>query len=197
MATIGRELDLAIRAHGLSYTAVGAAVGLSDTQVGRVARGRVPELTFVQASRLLAAVGLELAVRTYPTGEPLRDAAHLALLERLRVRLHASLTWRTEVPLALANDLRAWDAVIRAESWSIAVEAETRLGDLQAIERRLALKQRDGQMDAVILLLANTRHNRLVAASPALAARFAVRGRDALASLEGGRHPGGSALILL
>ena len=198
VATIGRELDLAIRRHGLSYTAVGGAVGLSGSQVGRVARGRSPELTVVQASRLLAAVGLELSIRSYPTGEPLRDAAHLALLARLRAHLHASLAWRTEVPLARNGDLRAWDAVIRAPTWSVGVEAETRPSDLQALERRLALKQRDGEMPTIVLLLADTRHNRaIVAGTPDLADRYPVRSRAALASLEAGADPGGSALILL
>jgi len=198
VATIGRELDLAIRRHGLSYTAVGGAVGLSGSQVGRVARGRSPELTVVQASRLLAAVGLELSIRSYPAGEPLRDAAHLALLARLRRRLHASLAWRTEVPLARNGDLRAWDAVIRAPRWSVGVEAETRPTDLQALERRLALKQRDGEMPTIVLLLADTRHNRaIVAGTPDLADRYPVRGRAALAALEAGTHPGGSVLILL
>ena len=41
------------------------------------------------------------------------------------------------------RDLRGWDAVVVAEGWADPVEAETRPTDLQALQRRVALKQRD------------------------------------------------------
>jgi hypothetical protein len=64
-----------------------------------VARGLAPDLTIVQASALLASVGQELSIRAYPSGRALRDRPQLALLERLRARVHSSLTWRAEVPV--------------------------------------------------------------------------------------------------
>lgn len=199
VANVGRELDEAIQNLGLSYTAVGRDVGLSDSQVGRVARGLSPSLTIVQASELLAAVGLDLSVRAYPTGRPLRDHRHLALLDRLRVRLHPSLTWRSEVPVAGSGDLRAWDALIGGVDWSQAVEAETRLRDVQALERRIALKLRDGAVDTVLLLIWNTRHNltTLRSLGSALEAAFPMPGRRALELLAAGVNPGASTLILL
>ena len=39
-------------------------------------------------------------------------------------------------------------------------ELETRLHDVQALERRLALKQRDGGVDIVLLVVADTTANR-------------------------------------
>ena len=69
--------------------------------------------------------------------------------------------WRTEVPLLIPGDLRAWDATIARTGFVIGVEAETRLRDLQAAARRTNLKQRDGELDHVILLVADTRANRL------------------------------------
>ena len=42
----------------------------------------------------------------------------------------------------------------------IGIEAETRARDGQELERRIATKQRDGAVAAVILLLADTRSNR-------------------------------------
>ena len=107
-----------------------------------------------------AVLGLELSLKAYPAGHPLRDAAHVALLDRLRARLSPRLTWRSEVPLANASDRRAWDACIWASGLVIGVEVETRIRDLQAIERRLALKKRDGAVASVLLLLADTRWNR-------------------------------------
>jgi hypothetical protein len=144
-------------------------------------------------------LGYELAVRPYPAGDPIRDAAHVALLERLRVRCHRSLVWRTEVPLPLPGDLRAWDATISAEAFRAAVEAETRLRDLQALDRRLALKERDGGLDCLILLVLDTRANRAVVRAHAdmLAMRFPVPGVRALELLGAGVDPGGNSLILL
>ena len=104
---IGRELRVARRSHGLSQASVAAAARLSRSKVSRVELGQDSGLSIADASALLAAVGLDLVVRAYPGGDPARDAAHTALLERLRVRLHPSLGWRTEVPLPLPGDRRA------------------------------------------------------------------------------------------
>lgn len=199
MARLGRELGNGIRDLGLSYAAVGRDVGLSGVQVSRVARGLAPDLTIVQASQLLASVGLELSIRAYPTGRPVRDAAHLALLQRLRVRLHRSLHWQIEVPVAAGPDLRAWDAVISGPGWRLPVEAETRLGDVQALTRRIGLKQRDGQMQHAIVLVADTRHNHIAlrAIGSALDGSFAVPGRRAIEFLAAGVDPGGSSIVIL
>jgi hypothetical protein len=197
--TVGRELELGARSHGLSYAAIGRDVGLSGSQVGRVARGLAPDLTIVQASELLAAVGQELSVRCFPIGRPLRDSAHLALLDRLRRALHASLAWRTEVPLPGTRDLRAWDAMVFGSEWRLGVEAETRVHDAQELQRRVALKQRDGDVEHVILLLAATRHNRAVVRSvgAGFIDAFNMPGRRMLELLRAGVEPGASAIVLL
>ena len=41
-------------------------------------------------------------------------------------------------------------------------ECEQRIGDIQALERRLALKLRDGAVDVLILVVADTAGNRRV-----------------------------------
>jgi hypothetical protein len=153
----------------------------------------------VRASELLAAVGLDLSIRTFPTGRPLRDTAHLELLDRLRTRLHPSLRWRPEAPVAGPGDLRAWDALISAAEWRIAVEAETRLRDVQALERRIELKQRDGNVEVVLLLVRDTRHNQTMLRSlgSALDGRFPLPGRRALELLGAGVNPGASSIVLL
>ena len=58
----------------ISQDTLGAAVGISGSEVGRVERGEAPWLTVVQASRLLRAAGLDLWAKTFPTGPALRDA---------------------------------------------------------------------------------------------------------------------------
>ncbi len=114
------------------------------------------------------------------------------------MRLHPVLGWRTEVPLPITNDRRAWDALIRGIGWLLAVEAETVLDDLQAAERRIALKQRDGSMEHVLLLVAATRRNRrALAAHPNAFPGFSRDARAVLRALAAGRDPGCSAIVLL
>lgn len=184
---------------GLRQQDVADALGLSRSQYSRIERGQSPDLSIALATRLFAILGLELSVRAYPSGDPLRDAAHAALLERLRVRCHRSFRWRTEVPFPMPGDLRAWDATATSPVVRIVIEGETRLRDGQALDRKLALKERDGGMDRLILLVADTRSNReaIRAYGDILQARLQVPGRRALELLGAGLDPGGNALILL
>lgn len=199
VADLARDLREARLDRGLSQDAVATAAGLSGARLSRIERGLVATLSIDQASRLLAVVGLELSARAYPAGSPMRDAAHTALLGRLRGRLHGSLRWRTEVPLPIAGDLRAWDAVITGPGWWSGVEAETRPRDMQALLRRVALKARDGGADLVLVVLTDSRHDRDLVRSHRddLATRFPIVGRRALELLAAGVRPDGSAVVIL
>jgi len=151
---------------------------------------------------LCAVVGLDLAIRAYPAGDPIRDRAQLALLERLRSRLSPTLRWRTEVPLPIEGDLRAWDADIRGNSpapWRARVEAETCIADGQALGRRLALKTRDDPDGHVILLVSDTRANRaaLRPLRDGIRAILPLNTRHILTSLRDGQDPGGSGIVIL
>jgi transcriptional regulator with XRE-family HTH domain len=183
----------------LSEATLGALIGVSGSQNSRIERGLTRGPTIEQAVMLLAGVGLELSARTFPAGEPLRDAGHVALLERFRRLLHGSLRVRTEVPFPRPGDLRAWDLVILGSDWKHAYEAETRPRDRQALERRMALKARDGDVEAVSLLLTDSRHNRDFVRfhATALQERFPVPGRRAVAALAAGENPGAGSVILL
>lgn len=199
LAAIGDELREARLGSGLTQRSVGAAVGLSHSQISRIERGLSPNVSYALLVRIGAVVGLDLPLRAFPSGEPIRDAASNALLSRLRSRLPSGVGWRTEVVLGIPGDQRAWDARIASAPAPIMVEAETHLRDVQALSRRLALKQRDGQQNAVVLLVAETRHNRRVLrlAASDLAEAFPIPGRVALAALERGERPTGSAIIVL
>jgi hypothetical protein len=140
------------------------------------------------------------------------------LLERLRAVISPTLSWRTEVPLPNPGDQRAWDAMIVGHarsggptsdgpgtdavgirSFRVGIEAETRPRDAQALQRRLALKRREGGVDHVIVLLAATRGNRafLREAWPALAADFPVSARDVIKALAAAGDPAGSAIVVM
>jgi transcriptional regulator with XRE-family HTH domain len=184
---------------GLGGADMARAAGISPAQYSRIERGLTDSLSIEQASLLLSIVGLELSVRVHPGGEPLRDAAHVALLRRFRACLHGSLRFTTEVAFPGFGDPRAWDGVVAAGDWRHGVEAETRPRDRQALERRLALKLRDGDVSSMSLLLIDSRHNRdFVRANwDSLGERFPIPGRRSLELLRAGVDPGGNSIILL
>jgi len=187
---------------GLSQRDVARAIGTSHSRIGRFERSATlgSDLPFIGA--YCAVVGLDLAIRTYPAGDPIRDRAQLALLERLRVRLHPTLRWRSEVPLPIEKDLRAWDAEIRGRdprSWRARVEAETRIADGQALERKLTLKLRDDPDGHLILLVSDTRSNRaaLATLAPGLSGMLPRSTREILSALTAGREPLGSGVAII
>lgn len=109
--------------------------------------------------------------------------------------------WRIafEVPLPIRDDQRAWDAVATVGRLRIGIEAENRLTDLQSLLRRLSMKQRDGDVDRLVLLVRGTHLNRSIVrefASP-LREAFPIPARQALSALADGRDPGGDAVIFL
>jgi len=158
-------------------------------------------LSLVDAVRIATVVGLDLSIRTYPGGTGIRDAGQARRLQIVLGRVGAPLTARTEVPLPATTDVpeqRAWDAVIEGAGAMTAIELETRVYDLQAQQRRLALKTRDGAPGRVLLVVADTRANRRVLREHPEAFGWLPRlpARIVLAELAAGRHPP-SALILI
>jgi transcriptional regulator with XRE-family HTH domain len=196
---LGREIRMARLAAGLSQRYVAESAGLSQPVLSRLERGVPPWLDAIAIARALAVVGLELGLRAYPGSGPFRDAAHLALLARFR-RVASPFAWMPEVALPIAGDRRAWDlAALQRGTVVLAVEAETRLVDAQALCRRLALKKRDGGVDRLVLVLADTRGNRaaVMAAGTYLRAQFPGEARGTLAHLRAGRVPPEDAIVFV
>jgi hypothetical protein len=81
----------------------------------------------------------------------------------------------------------------------VPIDAETRLRDVQALSRSKALKLRDDGGGLMILLVANTRHNRhaLRLARADLVAAFPIAGGRVLEAVVQGRSPAGSGIVLL
>jgi hypothetical protein len=167
--------------------------------VSRIERGLVPSVSILGLSRLLAVCGLELSARAFPRGEPIRDRAQLDLLARFRAKLHASIRFATEVPLPIHRDLRSWDVLISMPGWRFGVEVETGPDDAQALGRRTRLKERDGAVDGVILVVPGTRRVRqfLQAAAPTLDPIFPAAGSVTLELLRVGRRPIGNSIVVL
>jgi transcriptional regulator with XRE-family HTH domain len=189
--------DLRLQA-GLTQRGVGRAIGISNATYGRIERGEVRDVGLVRATLISAVLGADLSIRIFPGGPPLRDQAHGALLIRFQRRLPPR--WRTmrESPMPIAGDQRAWDLRLEGPV-SIGVEAETRPTDLQAMERAVHLKQRDSNVNRVILLVSDTERNRalLRAALPLLRPSFPLSTREVLQALREGRDPGADGLVVL
>lgn len=100
--------------------------------------------------------------------------------------------------MPITGDLRSGDAVITVQLTDLLVEAETHLGDIQALERRAGAKARDLGVERVVLLVASTRHNRhVIALHPELSQRFPIGTRACLAALGRGEDPGGDCLVVV
>ena len=195
---IGADVRRARRSLGLSLASVAQVGGRSASSLSRIERGRVRNVPLLTLARLCEIVGLELSARAYPGGQPLRDARHAALLERLHVKVGSGLRWSLEVPLPGAGDQRAWDAMVSGRGWRYGIECETNPVDGQALIRRLSMKRRDGLVDGIILIVPDTRQARLFRRefAPLLATDFPIPAARAIRHLASGTDPGGSSIIV-
>lgn len=154
-----REFHEARLMAGASQERIGRAINRSDAWVSWTESSANASLSIVDASRMLACVGLDLSGRAYPAGRGIRDEAQLALIAHFMSLVLPRWDWRTEVPIPLPGDPRAWDVILRGPAVTIGVEAESRLRDIQALDRRVMLKLRDSGLDRVVILVAATRTN--------------------------------------
>lgn len=197
--TVGAEIRSARLSAGMSLKEAGALAGMSHAQFARIERGLLPTVSVDQLARACAAVGLRLVVRAEAGPGPAIDAGQLAMLDRFRRLLPDLPALATEVPFPNPGDPRAWDAVLRLEGRRIAFEAESRLRDAQALDRRCQTKLRDGAADVLILLVNDTAHNRAFLAEhrEALRSTFPLDGRQVLRALRAGRVPERNGLLLI
>lgn len=198
LTRIGGELRRARIEAGSSTRQVGTALGISHTQVQRIEAGAAPHVDLDLLARFAAVVGCELSMGIHPSGPPVRDKAHIALLGRFAARLHRAIAWRTEVQVPIPGDLRSADGVAMTPAFGAIVEAETRVDDVQAVVRRSRSKQRDLGVPRAILLVNDTRHNRnVIRQVPDLRREFPIDTRQCLAALSRGEDPGGDCLVIL
>jgi transcriptional regulator with XRE-family HTH domain len=160
LAQLGATAREARIAAGLSQAELGRALGVSRMAVGRWESGLLAATTVLDLARALRLLGLELRFSAYPVGSPLRDAGHLRLIERVLSHVAPPLRYAPDAPLPNPGDLRAWDILLALDHHRVAIEAETVLRDLQELVRRINTKRRDGGVDGLVLVLANTQRNR-------------------------------------
>lgn len=187
-------------AAGLTLVQVGRGLGISRSEASRIERGEARWVDLATLSRFAAVVGLDLWVRTYPGCEPIRDIAHVRLTDAFRALVGPGLVIRAEVPIGDPRDLRAWDLTLTDRSLDRSgVELETRLVDGQDQLHRLERKRTDGDVSRILLVVADTRANRLAvrAASGLLSTVLSPDDREAREALAAGRIPPRDTLILV
>ena len=196
----GREIAAARRSAGATQRHVAAIAGMSASQLGRLERGELLRPTLDVIFRAARAAGFSASLKLYPDGSRLRDEGQLRVLTRFDRVSAAALRTRREVRLPVEGDQRAWDERITDGRANASVECEVHPHDIQAVQRRIALKQRDDpSAGVVILLVADTAHNRRVLAErrEALRPQFPLDGGAILRALRAGRIPQVSGVLLL
>jgi transcriptional regulator with XRE-family HTH domain len=194
-----RDLRSARFAAGLSQAAVGRALGVSRSLLAGWERGELLASP-LQLAGWGAVVGLDVAIRAHAAGTPLRDAAQLRILARAHRAIGDRWRWHSEVPVSRDPlDRRAIDAVLQGPPGRVGLEVISRLTDAQAQIRVVVLKQQAGGIERMVLVLADTRHNRsvLVAAAPTVVPAFPLGTRGVLAALREGRLPQANGVILM
>lgn len=196
---LGDELREARLSAGLSQAFVARRLGCAASSVSRVERGLWPGVSLEFAARLGAVLGRTVRTAVYPTGASLRDAGQLRLLNRLQSHV-PSPPWRWTLEMAVApGEMRAFDAGASGPAGRVAFDAWTRVRDVQAQARRSLLKSADGGVDRLILVLADTSHNRAAVreAGEALLRAFPESGRSTLRALRAGRMPAANGIVFL
>jgi transcriptional regulator with XRE-family HTH domain len=193
LSSIGDELREARLSSGASQHHVARLCGMSRQRYARIEVGRCETLSIVELHRLAAVLGLSPAVRLYPGGLPVRDVAQASRLASLLSNAQPPLRFRVEVALPRVDgrtELRAWDAMLMGRGNRTAIELESRIRDVQALLRRIALKRRDDPTEGFLLVVADTRTNRRVAQFADLLADLPrLRPGSVQAALQAGRHP--------
>jgi transcriptional regulator with XRE-family HTH domain len=197
--SIAAELRGARISAGRSQLDVATAARISQSQLARIEAGLNRTVSLETLTVVAAVVGLDLVARTYAGPRIVRDQPQLRLMGDFGHGIGPMWWWRYEVRVG-PGDQRAWDARVRHRQTGVefVVEAETRIHDIQALLRRVALK-RDVADVRVILLVAGTHNNRraVEAGAAVLRAEFPIGTRACLAALARGEDPGADGIILL
>jgi transcriptional regulator with XRE-family HTH domain len=194
------ELVVARHEAGLSQRSVASLAGMSQTELSRIEHlDAIDRLSVVDVAALAAVVGRELGANLYPAGEPIRDAGHQALIRRFRSVLSEAWRVAAEVPLPTLGDRRSWDLLLRITGQLVGIEAETRVRDIQAFVRRVRERELEGGTDTIVIVLAESAHNRRVLPQllAALGPRYSTSARVLLKALREGKPLAGSGVVLI
>ena len=152
---------------------------------------------------LIRATGMELSIGLHELGDPIRDKGQHALGRRFDVI--PAPVWQVTAETLLPNpgDQRSWDRLLRLTTSEtrhlVGADLETRIRDVQALVRRTRLRERDGGVEAILLVLSDSATNRSLVDQlrDALGAEYQTSPRVILTALRRGEPLPGSGVILV
>lgn len=186
------------RRAGLTQAVLARLVGVSRSTVWRVEHARLRRLDVDRAARIVSVLGGDVTVKVFPAGPPLRDAGHLALIDRMQRHISPVFARQFEAPLPIPGDPRALDQLLTLGGRRLALEYETSLDDVQELERRLSLKRRDGKLDRLILVVrGSARNRRILHLAGSLRVALPLSTHEVLRDLREGRVPPTDGIVFL
>lgn len=197
------ELRTARNVAGLTHAEVARAIGMDRSIVTRLEHGAFDDLGIVRLSEIASVLGYEVSLGLHPIGDPVRDKGQLACGRRFDALLSDRWRGTDETLLPGTGEQRAWDKLPRlvdaAPRYLVGVDIESRVWDVQAIVRRTRLRERDGQVDHILIVLADTAHNRRIADElrSGLGPDYQTGARSLLGSLRRGERLAGSGVLLV
>jgi transcriptional regulator with XRE-family HTH domain len=187
---------------GVSQRTLAGELRLAQSTVWRM-ENALDDVGVVRLAEIASVLGLQLAVSLYPVGDAVRDQGQLALGSRFDALLSSRWRGTDETLLPGAGEQRAWDKLLRlvgsSPPYLVGVDLETRIRDIQALVRRTRGRERDGRVDAILIVVSNSAVNRRLAGElrRALGDGYLNQSREIARALRAGqRLPGGGVLLL-
>ena len=187
---------------GIGQPQLSRALGYSQARLWRLETARV-EPTVTELSEIASLLGLELAVNLYELGDPVRDKGQPALGRRFDVIPSGAWQSTTETLLPNPGDRRSWDRLLRLTTSPtrhlVGADLESRIRDIQALVRRTRMRERDGGVDAILLVLSDSATNRSLVGQlrEALGPAYQTPPRAILVALRTGRPVPRSGVLLI
>jgi hypothetical protein len=187
---------------GVSQDTMARELGYSPSTYWRLEADPSDEVGLVRLSEIASILGLELSIGQHDVGDPVRDKGQQALGKRFDALPSSAWRLTSETLLPTPGDRRSWDRLLRLlrdGGQLVGTELETRIRDVQALVRRTRLRERDGGVDVILIVLSDSAHNRSLVDELrlALGPAYATPPRAILAALRAGRPLPGSGVILI
>jgi transcriptional regulator with XRE-family HTH domain len=193
-----QELRAARVTAGVALSEMAGELGCSPSLLWRIEAEQV-SLTIQRLAEMASILGMELSIGLHPIDDPIRDRGHQALIGRFRALLGAQWRVTAETPLPGIGDRRSWDLLLRVAAQRVGIEAETRIRDMQSLVRRIRQRERDGGVDAIVLVLSDSAMNRRLVGElrEVLGPAYATSPRLLLGALRAGAPLPGSGVVLV
>ena len=188
---------------GISQRTMARELGISQPRLWRIEQDDGDEVSITRLCEMASLLGLEPSLTLHPIGDPIRDKGQQAVGKRFDALLSPAWSMTTEALLPLPGDLRSWDRLLRLrgvpDRHLVGVDLESRIRDIQDLVRRTRLRERDGGVDEILIVLSDSATNRRLAAQlrEALGPRYATSNRALRTALRLGQPLPGSGVVLL